>query len=260
METQERRALSDFRYVEEMPPQNLFTSGLISDQSKEFQQALYASYRNDVNERFNGNPHFRLELDEGGITGSNLFDILLIDEHLKPLGARSALSPLSQELTSRIKGKHYVDFRACVLRSMGDSSCSKNDLLIQKLAEHIDMSQVERGKPALISGLRLEPSEDEGYGVILVLGGEFKAVYDDRLAGKWDGYKFDEVDEHNLPLRLDRKEGSRIWYAREDGLSDLIVGGCLGLDSRGRCRYGSLGSSSRGGRVVLESAEGTRAA
>jgi hypothetical protein len=78
-------------------------------------------------------------------------------------------------------------------------------------------------------------------------------VYDERLLGKYDGWRFDETDEIGLPENLDKKKGSRVWYTREDGLSRLILYRNLGLFSDGEL----LDSSYSYGRVVLVSGEAT---
>ncbi len=201
--------------------------------------------------RLNDNPNLKLKYDGSQITESTIFDVAVIDELVRQHGVRTAM-PYdiwgNQAFMKAIRNNHYVDFRALALRTVNDSLNPKNNSLARRLAEHVDLAK----GPALITGFKLDSFEGD-CGLQFTPTDEFNAFYDDRLAGRWTGYKFDEVDEHSLPLHLDEKKGKHTWYTRDDGLSRLYLGSNLGLYSD----WYDLDGSDSDGRGVLVGGEAT---
>lgn len=178
-----------------------------------------------------GSPHITLD-----ICNSSFLSNTLIDEIVKPFGIRvpSVLDLSSPEISIITRGS--VNSRGLVLRSTRDSEDSRNNKLIRELAQYVDMGQIKNGKPALITGFKLRKSlERKGfdYGLCFVPADDFAVIYDDRLTGRWNDYKFDEIDENGLPLHLDRMRGERTWLTRNDGLSGLSRNLCLTECGRG---------------------------
>lgn len=211
--------------------------------------AVFPRYE-EARKEFGDNPHFKFGL--GG--GSTVLDVNLINQVVGDLGLRTATpADLSDEwLMNAVKNKHYVDSNALVLRSVSDSVNSRNNALTKSLAEHVDLGK----GPALVSGFRFKPADDyeTGYRVSVEPTEDFAVFHDDRLGSKWNGYRFNEVDEAGLPSDLDQKSGSRFWYTREDGLSGLVLDRNLDLDSN----WDHLDSSGSNGRVALFGGEAAR--
>ena len=244
----ETPSLNEFRFISQEPEGNIvvtptFLRGKLASHIYPMHQQAKA--------RLNDNPNLKLKYDGSQITESTIFDVAVIDELVRQHGVRTAM-PYdiwgNQAFMKAIKGNHYVDFRALALRTVNDSLNPKNNSLARRLAEHVDLAK----GPALITGFKLDSFEGD-CGLQFTPTDEFNAFYDDRLAGRWTGYKFDEVDEHSLPLHLDEKKGKHTWYTRDDGLSGLGLDRYLGLDSY----WNGLDNSYSNGRVVLVGGEAT---
>jgi hypothetical protein len=221
--------------------------------TSEFGKAVATMYGAATRDQFADNPHLQLRYDGQQVTGSNIFDTILVDQLVKPFGVRVAMPvDLSNpDIMQAAKGNFYLDSRAVVLRTPTDSYNEGNNKLAKDLAHHVDLKK----GPAMMSGFTIEPwAEDKnGYGLRLVPTDDFTAIQDDRLAGKWNGYKFNEVDENGLPKGLDQRNGSRTWYTRNDGLSRLCLDRYLDLGSGSR----DLADSNSSGRVALVGGEAT---
>ena len=188
------------------------------------------------------------------LIGSNVFASARIDSILRPLGIRVAnLRDLSRpEVMGMVKDKFYTDTPALVLRSM-DDSYGRNIPIIKQLAEAVENKNGSVKLPVLITGFDVkEIKDDNGYGIALIPRGDFQAVHDMRLHGENSGKKFTDVDELGLP-KFDR-DGKRIWYARNQGVSRLFLFRYLGAGSINE----SLANSNSYGRVVLVSGEATQ--
>ncbi|MFH1376812.1 MAG: hypothetical protein ABIH25_04200 [Candidatus Woesearchaeota archaeon] len=222
---------------------------------------VYEAYQREKAVTYQGNPNLKLSQEKGVIVGSNFFDSVLVNQLLKngrvQGNPRTALPAdlINPEVLVMIKGSYYVDSQALVLRGTADSVYPKNEPLVRFLAEQkgVDLSRLER-EPALMYGFDLKLDESgEGYGLLAVPNKDFTILHDDRLAGKWNEYKFDTVDEKGLPVDLDERNGSRVWYTRKDGLSGLYLDGGLDLSSG----WNDLDDSGLIGRVVILSGEAT---
>ena len=187
------------------------------------------------------------------VTGSTPFLAARVDSIVRPLGLRVAsLRDLSQpEVMQMIQGKFYSDTPALVARSETDKNYSRNNTILQFLAEQA--SQKHEKYPFMVTGFDVapDPEDTQGYGIKLIPREDFKLTYDERLEGKYNEKNFSEVDEQGFPV-FD-KNGTRTWYARGSGLSWLCLDSGLGLDSG----YVILDLSVGMGRVVLISGEAT---
>lgn len=186
--------------------------------------------------------------------GSNPFIVARVDSLLRPYGIRVAnLRDLSRlEIMSMVKDMHYTDAPALVLRTLDDPN-SRNLPLIEKITEEVERVNGKLELPVMITGFDVAPLEGDsnGYGLNIVPRDDFKAVHDDRLEGKYNMKKFSQVDELGLPKFV--ANGSRTWYAREQGVSWLCLGRLLYLSSS----LELLADSNDSGRVVLISGEAT---
>ena len=248
--------LLDFIVTEDVPSNVVQSPTFLTGA---FGQAVYRAYEEEKATTFENNPNLRLQNQEDVITGSTPFDAILVNQIIRHLmgSPRTALpSDLDDhKVLEMTKGKHYVDSQGLVLRSTKDSFYSRNNPLAAYLAEHVDMTRVEK-EPVLITGLSLDswPENEEGYGLRTVVPMEGPTThYDDRFLGKYNGWRFDETDDFNLPVELSRNKGSRTWYTRDDGLSRLYLGRYSDIGSD----WVSLVSSDSDGRVVVLGGEAT---
>ena len=220
------KELSDFIVTASLPANAVQSPTFLIG---EFGQAVYREYKERRATVFENNPNLKLQDKGDVIAESTPFDVILVNQIVRELRGNPR-TPLPLDLSNpkvleMIRGKHYVDSQGLVLRSTVDSLYSKNNPLAGYLAEHVDMSRVER-EPVLLTGLSLDPwpEDEKGYKLRTAVPQEGpKTHYDDRFLGKWNGYMFDEVDELGLPLGLSKDQGSRKWYTRNDGLSVLYV-------------------------------------
>jgi hypothetical protein len=152
------------------------------------------------------------------------------------------------EVMEGVVGNHYSDAPALVLRSQTDSYVP-NQELIQRLLPKIEevRGNTEFSNPLLITGFDVRPSDIQ-YGWEIAPRGDFAIFEDDRLSGKYDGTRFNKVDEFGIPI-FDN-EGERTFYARDGGLSGV----CLSRDGVVDSDYDDLSNSVDDGRVVLVSA------
>ncbi len=252
------RDLSDFVVTENVPDNLVKSPSFLNGR---FGQSIYDAYQQGRDSTYNGNPNLRLQLQDGVVTGSNFFDAVLINQLLRQGNVQgNPRTPLPADLSNpevleMVRGKYYIDSQALVLRGTTDSYNSKNDPLARFLAEQegVDLSRLER-EPALIYGFDLKLDESkEGYGLLVVPSDNFTVHHDDRLNNKWNGYRFNNVDEMGLPTNLDKNKGSRTFYTRDSGLSRLDLGRGLDLGSG----WNDLGNSDSDGRVVVLSGEAT---
>jgi hypothetical protein len=183
------------------------------------------------------------------MVGSTVFAVANLDVFAQQYGARTPnLGDLSKPEIMRIaKGKHYIDSRNLIARTREDTNWSKNNALLKTIYELAEQKEGSLKHPFMIEGFSFVPNPEDkkGYGLILVANPDFRVIQDERFYGKYNGEKFSEVDESGIP-NFDRK-GSRIWYAKSNGLSWLGLGRNSNLYS---CND-YLDNSHNGGRVVF---------
>ena len=209
-----------------------------------FGKEIYDLYDELRKTKFSNNPNLKSIYHFEIVTGGSLFDSFLIDSIVKEKGYRIAsLQDYSDKrVIEMMAGKTSLTAPAAVLRSEKDISNKDNDGLIRKLLEYVDIKR----KPALIDGLDVIWSDRE-YGLQLVPNEEFNLLYDERLLGKYNKWKFDEVDEFGLPMNLDENKGNRTWYTRDDRLSRFALCEFLDLNSG----HGNLVNSYDGAIILL---------
>lgn len=189
--------------------------------------------------------------DSKTMRGSSTFIAARVDSIVRGLdkGIRVAtLADLSRpEIMEMVKGRHYSDTPAVVLRSIEDSY-EPNNALIKSLVPQIEQKMGRLQLPVLVTGFDVVPSDDKnGYRLSLVPREDFAVLHDERLSGKYDGKNFSTVDEKGLPNF--ERDGSRTFFARDSGLSGLYLGRNLILYSRYGVDY--LAYSYEYGRVAL---------
>lgn len=250
-----KERLSGFTFIQKEKSKIVQTPTFIEG---ELADAIYQKYKAEK-ARLNNNPSFQLNKEERTITGSNIFDSALINQIIKPYGLRTVLpQDLTKEVLDMVKDKHYyVDTNAIVLSSINDKTYPANNSLAATLAELIGYK--ESKGPVLITslGVRVElfPEDEDykDYGLRLITSDKSKLIYDDRLSKKYNGLKFNTIDELGLPKDLNRNKGWLTWYRRNKGLSGLSFSRVIPQRS-GEVRDRLDFSSSRG-RVVLVSDE-----
>ncbi|MBS3065978.1 hypothetical protein J4229_02955 [Candidatus Pacearchaeota archaeon] len=211
-------------------------------------EALY----NEVKETIKNGVWFWYDENSRTMIGSSTFLAARVDSIVRGLnkGIRVAtLADLNRpEVMNMIKDNYYSDTPALVLRSLEDSYKPSNSI-ITDLVPHIVQNTGRLRLPALITGFDVIPSKNKaGYGLDVVPRNDFSAIHDERLLGKYYGEKFSTVDEQGLP-NFD-KNGSRTWFARNQGISRLGLGTSLNLVS-GCDGDGDLANSDVSGRVML---------
>ena len=246
-------SLSEFQIVGKLPDNLVQTPTFLEG---EFGRAVYERYQELRESVFSNNPNLRLKFENGVIIHSTPFDAILIDQILKEVQGKPR-TPLprhfeDQRILDMVNGEHYSDTRAFVLRNPKDSYNSRNEPLAEFLAEQqgVELSRLER-EPVMLYGFTLQPwpEDRKGYGLRTTPNEEFTVHHDDRLLGKWNGYRFTKIDKIGFPIDLDRTKGHRTWYTRQDGLSGLCLGRNLDLNSN----RGNLDNSNSDGRVVVVS-------
>ena len=220
-------------------------------------EALFEAHVEDADKRFKENKYLkRASYNPETIIGSNVFLAGHFNELVAPLELRTVVpsDDVNGDIARLVKDRFYTDFNALVVRSEQDSYEINNGLLRQVI-ETAEQKQGKAKFPFMVEGFHVAPSEDKEYGMKIVPASNFRVIEDERLDEKKykTGTKFDKVDEFGLPI-FD-KSGNRNWYAKDDGLSWLILDRYLDLDSSDDCLAYSGGS----GRVVLVHGGATRA-
>lgn len=183
------------------------------------------------------------------LIGSTPIAVANLDAFAQKYGARTPnLRDLSRPEIMRIaQGKHYIDSRNLIVRSREDPDWSKNNFLLRIIYELAEQKEGSIKHPFMIEGFSFVPNPEDkkGYGLNLVANSDFKVFQDERFDGKYNGKDFSEVDELGIPKF--NKNGKRIWYAKNKGLSRLFLGTGLDLVSGN----GDLTGSNDTGRVIF---------
>ncbi|MCX6749379.1 MAG: hypothetical protein NTW17_01375 [Candidatus Pacearchaeota archaeon] len=183
------------------------------------------------------------------MVGSTPIAAANLDSLAQKYGARTPnLRDLSRPEIMRIaQGEYYIDSRNLVARSRTDSAWGKNNSLLKTIYELAEQKLGRITGSFMIDGFNFVPNSEDtgGYGLSLVAKPDFDVVQDERLDGEHNGKRFSEVDELGLPKFY--SNGSRMWYAKSEGLSRLYLDWDLGLNSSSN----SLAYSNDYGRVVF---------
>ena len=220
--------LSTFRYTDRLP-EGFFTRGLVSAQSKPFQSALFRARQYSVAEYpESARQYFRLELDdEGNITGSDTFDVALVDRLVRPSGARTILPrQVDGEIFSLIENRFYIDPKALILRGTRESY-EKNIPLANHLTDLVGEHGITNlSTPVLITGYDIAPwpEDEKGYGIKIVpIEGEFEVIQSDKLTTRYNEWRFNSFGVDNLPGHLDKNNGRFTWLTSDRRLCRFFV-------------------------------------
>ena len=193
-----------------------------------------------------------LKYEDGVVKGSNPFVVVLINQIIRPEGLRTATQVDLEKIlkTEALNLGGFYEDSALVLRSEEEP----NKYLAQDLAKQLKArySKIKHLYPAMISlnSLELRNDQNSDYGLAFKLKDEAEIFYAPHLSNKNDYKKFSETGKEGLPLF--NKNGNRILYTIDAGLSRLYLGRGLDLDSD----TDDLASSDSDGRVVVVNSEG----
>lgn len=190
------------------------------------------------------------------LKGSNCFAPIILRD-LLPTGTRLAtMADLGRatEINPRFLNGLYAD-TGLVLRTANDSY-EPNAFLAGSLTRQFQDRGINLESPKVVyfDALELGETFDSDYGLVFNLSERAKVgenIFD--APELTEGFSFKTMDERGIPIK--DEEGNRTLYVKRDGLSRFYLGGNSGVDSDG----GVLAYSGVNGRVVVVSAEGTRA-
>ena len=222
---------------------------LITDEL--LKESFMEEYEKEL-KNFKDNQYLAKLTSEG--KGSNFFLTCLTNNILNKYGVRSSVPADDKDgkIYEIIKNQFYTDFNALVAQET-KPSFEKNNYLWKKVKELAEEKQGSIKFPFMIQGLKLIKSRDKkGYGLSVEPADNFQIFEDDRLSGKYNGWKFSKKDERGLPEDLDRNNGDFTFYTRGDGLSGGILNRNGGLDFLSD----DLESSNDDGRVAVFGAGG----
>jgi len=213
-------------------------------------EKLHKAYETEV-QKFPIKDWSRLKYDsyKKEIYNSNNIDAGVVNNLVKNSGIRVAVpgDDIYGDIFRLIQGKYYTDFNAnCVHKNK--PSYEKNNGLWRKVIELAEKTNGDVKYPFMIQGFyNVSDKSEENYGVKIVPASNFKIIEDDRLSEKYNGWKFDNVDENGLPLNLDKLKGGRTWHTGNEGLLGFNLDRYSGLGSWD----GDLAGSVDDGRVVF---------
>ena len=191
---------------------------------KEYQTIVKLDYKNNSNLKV-------LDFTDNVVKGSNTYSIFLTNEILSKEGLRTATPSDVSKITNKdenfLRG-NYLDL-GLVLRTENNPN--------EYLAKQLGKQAKERGykfsneNPLVFKAsdleLILDGNSKSGLGFkIKESANPFNAP---ELNHKENGKKFNKTNENGIPI-FD-KNGNRILYTREEGLSGLVLFGNLDLNS-----------------------------
>mgnify|MGYP001563577549 CR=1 FL=1 len=194
-----------------------------------------------------------LSYGDGVVKGSNPFAVVLMNRIANQSGLRVA-NQADLELAIKanalaLRGQ-YED-TGLVLRSEDEP----NLYLAGKLMQQIRTRNPNAKMPAMIqlSDLELVTDSSSPHQLAFKIKDDAEISYDLSVLNKDGSFSSEDIDKKTgLPTKTG-SNGNRNLYTRNSGLSRLVLGRDLGLDSRSDGLAYSVGD----GRVVLVSAEGT---
>ncbi len=194
-----------------------------------------------------------LSYGDGVVKGSNPFAVVLMNRIANQSGLRVA-NQADLELAIKanalaLRGQ-YED-TGLVLRSEDEP----NLYLAGKLMQQIRARNPNAKMPAMIqlSDLELVTDSSSPHQLAFKIKDDAEISYDLSVLNKDGSFSSEDIDKKTgLPTKTG-SNGNRNLYTRNSGLSRLVLGRDLGLDSRSDGLAYSVGD----GRVVLVSAEGT---
>lgn len=194
---------------------------------------------------------FGLKYDENAkaMLGSTPIAVANLDAFAQKYNSRTPnLRDLSRpEIMIMLQRTHYINARNLIVRSREDPNWFQNNSLLVKIYELAEQKEGSINYPFMIEGYSFVPNLENkrGYGLNIVANSDFKVFQDERFEGKYHLKMFSEVDELGIP-KFD-KNGSRRWYAQNQGLAGLRLGSQFNLSSD----EGDLMRSNDNGRVIF---------
>ena len=201
-------SLRKHKIVEQIPTKFVKVPGSIIGEFAEDVLKILEQYRRVFADN---NPYLRLELRGGVLVGSNTFVVHLINQIFETEGVGARTLELKDLSDPRVLGlareRCRIDARGLVLRSEKDRRNSNNNPLAKILRDYVPGEKL----PLLLTGLELnyDPKVKGFGGLTFVPGKDFGVFPDDRFSGRYDGWKFTNVDDSGIPINLDRKRGTR---------------------------------------------------
>jgi hypothetical protein len=185
------------------------------------------------------------------IMGSNVFANGFLNYLLRNSGIRTSVprDDIHKDIFNRIIGRYYNYFNALVAQK-DQPSFEKNKGLWEKVIELAEETQGSVKFPFMISGFYVVPDKTEkNHEIKIVPASNFEIIEDEILNGNYNGWKFDNIGKNGLPIKLDKRKGSRTFYTTYDGLSGVYLNGGGDLDANND----ALVFSDDDGRVVFVS-------
>lgn len=218
----------------------------------EYTIKVYEQYKEDI-KKFAINDWAKLKYNENTqeIYNSNYFDqgVLNNNKTLIDLGLRVSVldDDFNGEIFRLIQGNYYTNFNSFIVHKDKPSE-EKNRDLWKKTIEFVEEINKNVIYPFMIQGFYHIPDINEKhYGLKIFSAPNFKIIEDDRLSAKYEGWRFNKVDEIGLPFDFNRFYGNRSIYLGERGLSEIVLGKDGILFAGGE----SLASSGDTGRIIF---------
>jgi hypothetical protein len=219
----------------------------------DFGKAVLKEYQGRVKADYANAPALNvLSYNNGFVTGSNPFAVVLVNQIIGQEGLRTA-SQADLEIVSKTNalflGGQYED-SALVLRTEGNP----NEYLAKNLMAQIKARNSNAEMPAMVplSELELVTYANSPHNLGFKLKENAQVFYDLSILNKNGNFSSEDIDFNTgLPKKTDK--GNRTLYTRDSGLSRLYLYRYLDVGSD----CGGLAVSGGGGRVVVVSAKGT---
>lgn len=219
----------------------------------DFGKEILEEYNSIVNQDYKNNSALKVLISNGIVKGSNSYSIFLMDKILEKEGLRTATPSDVQRIINKDNSflrNIYFDLGEVLRTEEG-----ANDYLAKQLAKQAkERSYKFSNSTPLVfksSDLELIVDGNSPSGLGFKIKESATPFNASELSDKNDYKKFKTTNENGVPI-FD-KNGNRINYTRDNGLSRFVLGRGLGLYSSG----GNLAYSDDDGRVVvLEDTEG----
>lgn len=231
------------KYTFEVPKVVLEVGFLGGEHGREVLQ----EYQGRVQKDFDNNIYLNVFSQEGDrvVKGSNAFSVALLNQILREEGLRTATPADFGEVVKTNALDLRGSYEDAALNLRGTEG--RNAYLAQNLQCQLDGRTATQEVPLMLplSGLEVVANTDSKYGLAFTPGEGARVIEAPQLAAKNHGKKFTNVDMNGIPI-FD-KNGSRTFYALQEGLSGFALDRSLDLNSG----WNVFGYSGSYGRVVV---------
>lgn len=182
-----------------------------------------------------------LDYNSSEIRGSNPLRTGQIYNLIKDSGIRVSVlrDNINGDIFNLIKGRYYSDFNALVVHK-NKPSYEKNNGLWKKVIELAEKTNGNVKYPFMVQGFYVLPDKTEkDYGIKIVPAPNFEIIESDKFSEKYNGWKFDNLDNEGVPFDLNKSNGDFTLLTRNDGLSGVFLDGDGGLYAGGDGLAGS---------------------